>query len=115
MLHKVWGTYGLVPITDRDRKEILTILKHFRCKGGYYLDVPKEVVLERNTNRGRNTFLERRLGELDFLYENFYAFVEIVEKSVEICAVREKSLQGRVKFLLDDCEGLKIEKKSLVG
>ena len=106
MLHKVWGTYGLVPIISRDRKEILSILNHFRSKGGYYLDVPKEVVLERNTNRGRNTFLERMLNELDFLYEIIYSFVETVENYVEIRVVQEKSLQGRVEFLLDDCEGI---------
>ena len=107
ILHKVWGTYGLVSITERDRKEIFLILDHFNCKGGYYLDVSKEVILKRNTNRGRNTFLERRLNELDFLYENFYSFIEVVDNHVKISAVQEKSLKGRVKFLLDNCQELK--------
>lgn len=106
MLHKVWGTYGLVPITERDRKEIVSILSHFQCKGGYYLDVPKDVILARNTNRGRNTFLEQRLDELDFLYENYYAFIDAIRDQVKVRAVKPQKLEDRVWFLLENCEAL---------
>lgn len=106
ILHKVWGTYGMFPITEKDRQEMISIIHHFGCKGGYYLDVPKEVVLKRNTNRGHNTFLERKLDQLDFVYENFYYFVEALEEEVKLCAVKAQGTEERVEFLLSDCEML---------
>lgn len=106
ILHKVWSTYGMFPITEKDRHEIIQIIHHFGCTGGYYLNVPKDVVLRRNTGRGRNTFLERKLDELDFIYENFYRFVEAVEGEVEVKAVKAQGVDERVQYLLSNCPAL---------
>ena len=68
--------------------------------------MPKDVILARNTNRGRNTFLERRLDELDFLYENFYAFIDAIQNQVKVEVVKPQRLEDRVTFILENCEAL---------
>lgn len=106
ILHKLWGTYGFFPITETEQEEIFAILDHFGCEGAYYLEVSKETVLQRNKGRGKNTFLERRLEELDFLYSNYHIFVEIVNKMIPLKAIDVQELESRVRFLITDCKVL---------
>lgn len=104
LIHKIWVVYGFSEIMDNDKADILKVLKHFNCKKAYVLNSSKQIVKERNTNRGKNTRLENRLNELDTLYEFFQRFIECIQNDIEICFIESEELSERVSFLLEECD-----------
>lgn len=100
LIHDLWKTYGPYCIEEKDKKNIEIILQRFNCKGGYYLMESKKVIRKRNINRGTNCLIEKRMDELDFIYDNFLKYVEVVENICVIQFVPGTKLEERVEFIM---------------
>jgi len=104
LIHQLWKTYGFYPIKEKDKVDIKDILQRFNCSGGCYLMESKEVIKERNTNRGTNCMIEQKITELDYIYKNFYRYVEVIESICDIQFVPGRGLEERVKFIISNTE-----------